>query len=67
LAIIRRLRFFSVRAAGFDDSDRSFPLRYHPGTKENVQRIIGEDLCPRWENNKGEKGPWGKIVKAIIP
>ncbi|MDR2516217.1 MAG: hypothetical protein LBC88_02415 [Spirochaetaceae bacterium] len=24
-------------------------------------------LCPRWENNKGEKGPWGEIVKAIVP
>jgi hypothetical protein len=24
-------------------------------------------ICPRWENNKGDKGPWGKIVKAIIP
>jgi hypothetical protein len=24
-------------------------------------------ICPRWENNKGEKGPLGEIVKAIIP
>jgi hypothetical protein len=24
-------------------------------------------ICPRWENNKGEKGPMGEIVKAIIP
>jgi hypothetical protein len=24
-------------------------------------------LCPRWENNKGDKGPWGEIYKAIIP
>jgi hypothetical protein len=24
-------------------------------------------ICPRWENNKGEKGPWGEISKAIIP
>jgi hypothetical protein len=24
-------------------------------------------ICPRWENNKGEKGPWGEIVKAIVP
>jgi hypothetical protein len=24
-------------------------------------------ICPCWENNKGEKGPWGEIVKAIIP
>jgi hypothetical protein len=24
-------------------------------------------ICPRWENNKGDKGPWGEIMKAIIP
>jgi hypothetical protein len=24
-------------------------------------------ICPCWENNKGEKGPWGEIVKAIVP
>jgi hypothetical protein len=24
-------------------------------------------ICPRWENNKGDKGPWGEIVKAIVP
>jgi hypothetical protein len=24
-------------------------------------------ICPRWENNKGDKGPWGEIIKAIIP
>jgi hypothetical protein len=24
-------------------------------------------LCPCWENNKGDKGPWGEIYKAIIP
>jgi hypothetical protein len=24
-------------------------------------------ICPRWENNKGEKGRWGEIVKAIVP
>jgi hypothetical protein len=24
-------------------------------------------ICPRWENNKGDKGPWGEIYKAIIP
>ena len=24
-------------------------------------------ICPRWENNKGDAGPWGEIVKAIIP
>jgi hypothetical protein len=24
-------------------------------------------FCLRWENNKGEKGPWGAIVHAIVP
>ncbi|GHU33129.1 hypothetical protein FACS1894172_11050 [Spirochaetia bacterium] len=24
-------------------------------------------ICPRWENGKGDKGPLGEIVKAIIP
>jgi hypothetical protein len=24
-------------------------------------------LCLRWENNRGEKGPWGEIVAAIVP
>jgi hypothetical protein len=24
-------------------------------------------ICPRWENNKGEKDPWGEIIKAIVP
>jgi hypothetical protein len=24
-------------------------------------------FCLRWENNKGEKGPWGTMVSAVIP
>jgi hypothetical protein len=24
-------------------------------------------ICPCWENSRGEKGPFGKIVKAIVP
>jgi hypothetical protein len=24
-------------------------------------------LCLRWENNRGEKGPWGEIVKTTVP
>jgi type II restriction/modification system DNA methylase subunit YeeA len=24
-------------------------------------------ICPCWENNKGEKGPYGEIYKAIVP
>ncbi|MDR0550915.1 MAG: hypothetical protein LBG72_02725 [Spirochaetaceae bacterium] len=35
----------------FDESDRGKSLY----------------ICPCWENNKGEKGPYGEIVKVIIP
>jgi hypothetical protein len=24
-------------------------------------------FCLRWENSKGEKGPWGAVVSAIVP
>jgi hypothetical protein len=24
-------------------------------------------FCLRWENNRGEKGPWSEIVSAVIP
>jgi hypothetical protein len=24
-------------------------------------------FCLRWENGKGEKGPWGAIVSAVVP
>ncbi|MDR1866810.1 MAG: hypothetical protein LBQ77_00920 [Treponema sp.] len=24
-------------------------------------------ICVRWENAKGEKGPWGEIVSAVVP
>jgi hypothetical protein len=24
-------------------------------------------FCLRWENNRGEKGPWGAIISAVIP
>jgi hypothetical protein len=24
-------------------------------------------VCARWENTTGQKGPWGKIVDAVIP
>ncbi|MDR3334302.1 MAG: hypothetical protein LBT13_05375 [Treponema sp.] len=36
-------------------------------TFNETERGKGLYLCPRWENNKGEKGPWGEIVKAIVP
>ena len=24
-------------------------------------------FCLRWENNRGEKGPWGEMISAIVP
>jgi len=24
-------------------------------------------FCARWENNRGEKGPWSEIVESVIP
>jgi hypothetical protein len=35
----------------FDESDRG-------------KRVY---ICLRWENNKGDKGPWGEIMEAIVP
>lgn len=32
-----------------------------------AQRGLAVYFCMRWETNKGEKGPWSEIVKAIIP
>ena len=31
------------------------------------QRGLTVWFCLRWENTRGEKGPWGEIVSAIIP
>jgi hypothetical protein len=36
-------------------------------TFDETQRGKSLYVCPRWENNKGDKGPWGEIYKAIIP
>jgi hypothetical protein len=34
---------------------------------DETQRGKSLYICPRWENNKGDKGPWGEIYKAIVP
>jgi methylase of polypeptide subunit release factors len=34
-------------------------------TEDNQGRRVY--FCLRWENNEGEKGPWGAIVSAIVP
>jgi hypothetical protein len=36
-------------------------------TFDEAERGQALYICPRWENNKGDKGPWGEIYKAIIP
>jgi hypothetical protein len=36
-------------------------------TFDEAERGKALYICPRWENNKGDKGPWGEIYKAIIP
>ena len=34
---------------------------------EDSQRGKRVWICLRWENTRGEKGPWGPMVNAIIP
>jgi hypothetical protein len=34
---------------------------------EESQRGKTVWFCLRWENSKGEKGPWGELINAIIP
>ena len=34
---------------------------------EDAQRGKRVWICLRWENTRGEKGPWGQMVNAIIP
>jgi hypothetical protein len=44
--------------------DTASPYTY---TFDETERGKALYICPRWENNKGDKGPWGEIYKAIIP
>ena len=34
---------------------------------EDAQRGKTVWMCLRWENTRGEKGPWGEMLNAIIP
>ena len=34
---------------------------------DDAQRTKTIWMCLRWENTRGEKGPWGDMVKAVIP
>ncbi|GHU57074.1 hypothetical protein FACS189442_5990 [Spirochaetia bacterium] len=36
-------------------------------TFDEAERGKALYICPCWENGKGDKGPFGEIVKAIIP
>ena len=36
-------------------------------TFEDSQRGKKVWICMRWENTRGEKGPWGQMINAIIP
>ena len=34
---------------------------------EDAQRTKTIWMCLRWENTRGEKGPWGEMISAIVP
>jgi len=34
---------------------------------EDAQRGKTVWICLRWENTRGEKGPWGEVISAIVP
>ena len=44
--------------------DTNSPLTLEFGEPERGKSIY---LCLRWENNRGEKGPWSDIAMAIVP
>ncbi|MDR1178425.1 MAG: hypothetical protein LBK64_06325, partial [Spirochaetaceae bacterium] len=50
-------------------------LRHHAFTRRSRELVIFESaesgmtayFCARYENQKGQKGPWGPVASAIIP
>jgi hypothetical protein len=44
--------------------DTATPHTLHFDEGDRGKRVY---ICVRWENNKGDKGPWGEIMEAIIP
>ncbi|MDR3268410.1 MAG: hypothetical protein LBT83_05020 [Tannerella sp.] len=46
------------------DFDTSSPFALTFDEADRAQTIY---FCLRWENTRGERGPWGEIVSAIIP
>jgi hypothetical protein len=64
-----RWAILSAPPTKIDDlTNSSFDTRT-PLTLEFGEEQRGETVyfCLRWENNRGEKGPWSKIENAIIP
>jgi hypothetical protein len=64
-----RWSFLETAPASVEDLKNSAFDTASPSTFAFDEADRGKALyiCPRWENNKGEKGPWGEIVKAIVP
>jgi hypothetical protein len=52
-----------------DDLTKSAFDTHTPYTLEFEESQRGKTVwfCLRWENTKGEKGPWGELINAIIP
>jgi hypothetical protein len=44
------------------DTNSPFSLEF-----DDTERGKTAYFCLRWENTRGEKGPWGEIVSALIP
>ena len=55
--------------ANIDEISKSAFATHSPHTMEFSEEQRGKSvyLCMRWETNRGDKGPWSEIVKAIIP
>jgi len=64
-----RMEILAEPPVSVENITKSFFSTRSPYTAEfdESQRGKAVYICLRWENNKGEKGPWGEIVKAIIP
>jgi hypothetical protein len=54
----------SVEDLSHSAFDTASPYTFSFGETDRGRALY---LCPRWENNKGDKGPWGEIYKAIVP
>jgi hypothetical protein len=64
-----RWAILDAAPASVDDLARSAFDTNSPFTLEFDEADRGKTVyfCMRWENTRGEKGPWGEILFAIIP